>query len=363
MILRNLLHYVYLQAKLMAPVPSSWELTGRGSPDGGKGVRAAFLCDEMTWQDFQGCCDCIFLHPKLWREQLRQFSPDILFCEAAWSGIERFPNVWRGRVYRDRRLSFDNRKVLRHILSECARRGIPTVFWNKEDPTYFRHPIYDFTDTALAFDMVFTTAQECIPDYQALGQQRVGLLPFGVNTELFSLEGYTPRPNTAIFAGSWFGDHPERCAALEQMLDYALERGWALDIYDRKSDSPEQRFRFPPKYRPYIRPAVPYREMAAIYKRYAYAINVNTVVDSASMCSRRLLQLAACGPVVLSNDSAALAGMSDCLETWPAGKDGLIFARGRPEAIRQRYDTRRQFAAVLEQVGLPVEAPYAASGV
>ena len=52
------------------------------------------------------------------------------------------------------------------MLNYCRSRGIPTVFWNKEDPPHFD----DFIGAAKEFDFVFTTDADCVPMYrEALG--------------------------------------------------------------------------------------------------------------------------------------------------------------------------------------------------
>ena len=352
--LNELAQYVYLKLspvfgmrvdkndRLLFRSPS-----GKGSAD--KQPRVAFICDEMTWQDFEPFADCIFLHPKVWKKQLEQFRPDIFFCESAWSGIEAYPNVWRGRIYRDQRVNFENRDVLLDILAYCRKRGIRTVFWNKEDPTYFGHPIYDFMDTALRFDCIFTTAGECIDGYRAGGHDRVALLPFGVNTRMFHPEESIRKENRIMFAGSWFAEHTDRCKALEKLLDYAISQGWKLDIYDRNSNTQDQRFAFPEKYAPYLRPAVPFAQMPEVYRQYTHAINVNTVVGSPTMLSRRVLQLAASGVTILSNDAQGLQSLSDCLQICPCGEEGIVLIHPDVQAI-QKHASSARLRAVLDAV-------------
>ncbi|WP_294700993.1 CgeB family protein [uncultured Flavonifractor sp.] len=349
------MHYIYLKAGERSIAGSRIEqeegaaLKGT-KPFGAALPKVAFICDEMTWQDFSPCCNAVFLHPALWREQMEEFQPDFLFCEAAWSGIRGYEGVWRGRVYRDRRLRFENRRVLLELLSYCRVHQIPTVFWAKEDPIFFQHPVYDYTQTALEFDLVFTTARECIERYRALGHTRVFLLPFGVDTDRFYPDGSVPQAGTAVFAGSWFGDQPERCRVLERLLDFSLERGLELEIYDRKYNSGQKRFRFPSRYSPYLHPPVPYEQTPEMFRRYEYAINVNTVTNSATMCSRRLLQLAACGATIISNQTEVFSTLSDCLETWDSDCDGIVFARGNLSRIAARYSTQQQFLSVQSEV-------------
>lgn len=360
---RNLNEYaqfLYLKTKLIGSVPGDRQnsLLFKSPPvqEGSNKncTRVAFICDEMTWCDFRDCCDSIFLHPKLWEEQLRTFHPQILFCESAWSGIDAFTDVWRGRIYRDRRVRFENRDVLINILQYCRTHGITTVFWNKEDPAFFEHPIYDFTSTALMFDHVFTTDMACVSRYQAHGHKSVHVLPFGVNTAMFYPTSGPQDERSVFFAGSWFGNMPSRCKALEELLNYTLEQGWELTIYNRNSMRQESRFRFPEKYANYIREAVPFHKIPDIYRQYRYGININTVVDSPTMFSRRILQLAACGVTIITNDALALDYYTDCLKIWQPAEDGPIFIEGIPEAI-DKHSAESRFHEVLDIVHVPME--------
>lgn len=340
--------YVYLKAGLaLKGRPADKDGLLFGGQSANNIPKVAFLCDEMTWQDFKGCCSPVFLHPKVWREQLDSFRPEVFFCESAWSGIEAYPAVWRGRIYRDKRITFENRDVLLEILAYCRENGIPTVFWNKEDPTYFNHAVQDFSDTALMFDCIFTTAQECVACYRERGHQHVYLLPFGVNTDMFYPAPEKQRKNAAVFAGSWFGDHPKRCQELAALLDYTLDRGWDLVIYDRNSSAPEERFRFPEKYAPYIRPAVPFTRMPEVCREYEYAINVNTVVDSSTMISRRVLQLAASGATIISNETMGFGALKDCLQL--SEDNGVVIARAIPGEV-EKHATYRRFQYVMDTV-------------
>ena len=139
--IRSLGHYIYLKEKeassryLDAKRPEGkvalWGETHRSAAL----PKVAFLCDEMTWQDYKDCCNSIFLHPAIWREQLERFQPEIFFCEAAWSGIQIFEGVWRGRVYKDSRVLFENRKILLEILKYCKEKG--QSFGEKRIPHFF----------------------------------------------------------------------------------------------------------------------------------------------------------------------------------------------------------------------------------
>lgn len=312
-------------------------------------VRVAFVCDEMTWLDFRDSCRSLFLSPRTWREQMDRFQPQMFFCESAWDGAMCGWPDWRGRVYRNQEVFFENRKVLLDILEYCHREGIPTVFWNKEDPPLF-HQRYDFVDTALRFDWIFTTSVECVPLYQARGHKRVFVLPFGVNTSLFYPCARTVEPGRILFAGSWFGDMPQRCRDMCMLFDHVLSTGMTLDIYDRKSGSGDDVFRFPERYRPYIRQGVPYERLPGILSRYEYAINVNSVTDSHTMCSRRVLQMAACGMKIISNSSPAMLEMQGLTIQKSAENGRILYFESDAEQIAAQYATDRQFSALLDQV-------------
>ena len=322
-----------------------------GSPeDETNSYRVAFLCDEMTWADFSPLCRAQFLHPAVWREQLERFRPDFFFCESCWSGVPPFEGCWRGQVYRNRRLLFENRRVLLEILAYCRQQGIPTVFWNKEDPAGSLDARYDFIDTALRFDYIFTTAEECIETYRRRGHQQVALLPFGVNPALFYPDVSLQRPGTALFAGSWYADQPERCKALTELLEYALAQGWQLDIYDRHSGSKERRFRFPERFAPYLRPAVPFARMPELARRYEWAINVNTVTTSQTMFSRRVLQMLASGTKVLSNPSPAMERFPGVRPLLSGQGYAILRVEGEPTQIVAHCSNMVRFRMVTGEL-------------
>lgn len=343
--------YTYLNF-LPALLPASEAGSGAAqeipSPSEPNRPRVAFICDWMTWLDFHDQCQSIFLSPKFWKKQMDDFHPELLFCESAWEGdICGWPN-WRGRIYRNRGVWFENRKILLDLLEYCHVNGIKTVFWNKEDP-FIGNPRYDFVDTALRFDYLFTTAEECVPNYMALGHQRVYTLPFGVNTSLFSPVHTPPENGRVIFAGSWFGEFPQRCQDMCLLFDHVLEQGMTLDIYDRKSKSGRKNFRFPSRYRPYLHDSVPYEALPALLGQYEYALNVNSITDSHTMCSRRVLQMAACGMKLITNPSPAIEAMEGLSLSRQYAGGKILYYDSDAYRIAECYGTAQQFEAILNQ--------------
>lgn len=365
-LLNSVAQYCYLN---IARSPAWWEKQSadrepvRYPADGPvHPVKTAFICDEMTWIDLGPQCESIFLWPGSWRQQMDAFQPDLFFCESTWSGIPPMDGCWRGRIYRNRSVYFENRKTLLKILQYCREKGITTVFWNKEDPLISVSSRYDFLDTALRFDHVFTTAEESVSLYHAIGEERVHVLPFMVNAAVFYPPEQPPEEDRRIlFAGSWYQDQEKRCRDMQKLFHYVLREGMQLEIYDRHSDGGESRFLFPEEFSEYLHPAVPTDHVPDLMRQYAWAINVNTITSSRTMFSRRALYLAASGVRILSNPSpgmeAALGGRRINLdETTEA-----LLIDADPEVVRSRFSANAAFQSILDRIELP--APVGAEPV
>lgn len=271
-----------------------------------KAVKVAAVCDDMTWENLKQECEVYSLTPRNWKQTFIEQCPDVFFCESAWLGIKQQGECWHGRIYRNHKLLFENRKTLFEILEFCKVYQIPTVFWNKEDPAFFENEKYDFKDTALKFDYIVTTAKECVEKYKAFGHSNVRVMPFGFSPYLFHPLNCYPKEEKAVFAGSWYAEEKERCQALEQIFDMVLEKGIPLIIYDRQTGTTKEGRQYPEKYQKYVHPAIPFEKLGVELKKAKYAINVNTVVDSETMFARRVLEFMAMNTIVISNESIGM---------------------------------------------------------
>lgn len=268
-------------------------------------VKIAAISDEMTHKNLLALegIEITELKPHSWRSQLEAAHPQLFFCESAWHGEDR---CWDYRIHRNKRLLFDNRIALKRILRYCREAGIPAVFWNKEDPTFFDDPVNSFSDTALLFDHAFTTCIESIPRYRALGKD-AGVMMFGFSPALFSPVPLLDGEGRAVFFGGWYSDQPQRCESMRRVFSFVLREGLELMIYDRYGGAPaEENNRFPEEYRPFLRPPVPYEEIRRELAHAAYVVNVTTETESETMFSRRVFEAMACGRLVISNDSVGL---------------------------------------------------------
>lgn len=255
-------------------------------------LRVLSILDEFSQSCFEPDCNLIPVRPDNWDAILRRARPHFLLVESAWKGNQ---GSWE---YRVASYDYPGREELERLVSTCRQSGIPTAFWNKEDPVHFQR----FLATAGLFDVVFTSDADCIPAYRrAIGHDRVFALPFAAQPRLHHPGQVTGhRQGSVCFAGSYYGNrHPQRRQELEWLLDAALPFG--LRIYDRNHGQQSSNdFRFPERFSAAINGGLPYREMVQAYKQYKVFLNVNSVVDSPTMFSRRVFELMACGTPIVS---------------------------------------------------------------
>jgi glycosyltransferase involved in cell wall biosynthesis/spore maturation protein CgeB/SAM-dependent methyltransferase len=255
-------------------------------------LRVAAIMDDFTRESFRHCCQLRQLTPDGWQSELAEFRPHIVLVESAWRGEA---DRWARKVYP---LS----KELAELVAWARREGIPTAFWNKEDPVHFSV----FLATARLFDHVFTTDIDCIKSYRnELGHDRVHLLPFACEPRTHNpVEAYA-RTDGFCFAGSYYVKYPERQRDFASLVD-ALREVRPVDIFDRNHGKDEPSLAFPEAYLPLIRGNLPYDQIDRAYKGYRYGININTVKQSQSMFARRAFDLLASNTVTVSNFSRGL---------------------------------------------------------
>lgn len=333
----------------------------------GKRPTVACILDEFSMQAWGEAFDLLPVSPMGWRSELAARRVQLLFVESAWCGNS---NQWQYQLTGSQAPSAS----LRELIAHCRDQGIPTVFWNKEDPPHFE----DFLETASLFDQVFTTDANKIDDYrERLGHDRVGVLPFAAAEHIHNparlRRGH--QQGDVAFAGTYFAHKfPERREQMDILLGGALdatprqERG--LDIFSR-FQGVDARYDFPGPLGERVVGTLDYSDMLLAYKAYKLFLNVNSVIDSPSMCARRIFEIVACGTPVLSTDSAAIRQFFS--------EDEVPIARTREEAqhlvralcnsseLRDRlvhraqrtvwreHTYRRRAQQVLDAVGLDAE--------
>lgn len=259
-------------------------------------VRVVMVADEFTAKAFAYEWDVVEPTPSDWRETIDNHKPDFLFVESAW---EANGGSWRYHIVG----ATAPRPALVEMVKYCQALGIRTIFWNKEDPPHFE----DFLPTATLFDHVFTTDGKMIESYkQRLGHDRVELLAFAAQPKIHNPARVErlARSQPIVFGGMYFREkYPERRQQLDILLAGASKLG--LDIFSRQSGS-DIKYRFPDEFDTLVRGSLPYLQMLTAYHVYKVVINVNSVVDSATMCARRIFEATACGAAVVTTPTAAI---------------------------------------------------------
>ena len=252
-------------------------------------LRVAAIMDEFTYHSYAPVADVLQLHPETWRTQISDFKPDMVFIESAWNGLE---GLWKGKIS-----NADSSLI--ELIDWSRQSQIPSMFWNKEDPVHFS----TFLPIASRVDAIFTTDIDCLPKYkQAVGHNRVYLLPFAAQPLIHNpIEKYD-RKDAFNFAGSYYLRYPERQRDFAALVDTVVKVR-PLEIYDRNFDNPHPHYLFPDKYQQYIIGTLPFNEIDKAYKGYRYGINMNTIKQSQTMFARRVFELLASNTVVVSNFS------------------------------------------------------------
>ncbi|WP_235915398.1 glycosyltransferase family protein [Puerhibacterium puerhi] len=279
-----------------APVYEPWPVPER---EPARPLRVGVILDEFSRLAFGYEWQQVLLKPSAWPEQLEGL--DLVFVESAWKGNG---GAWQYHLTGPTA----PRPALVEMLAACRDRGVPTAFWNKEDPAHFE----DFLDTARLFDRVYTTDTTVVPAYrERLGHDRVGVLPFGAQPAIHSpvrAHGHE-RSGDVAFAGTWFAHkYPERRAQMELLLGAAMDVSprmeHGLEIFSRFAGQGDQ-YEFPEPFASRVVGSLGYDRMLAAYRDYKVFLNVNSVVDSPSMCARRIFEITACGTPVVTTPSAA----------------------------------------------------------
>lgn len=272
-----------------------------------EGLKVATILDDFSALSWGFEFRTLPITPESWRGVLESEKPDFLLVESAWAG-----NGGAWQYY----LTGESapRTAVRELLAYAKEQGIPSVFWNKEDPPHFE----DFLGTAALFDVVFTSDSAMIPRYrQELGHDRVYPLAFAAQPAVHN----PVRPHHGVaergvaFAGSYFAHkYPERRDQMDYLLNGAsagaAQAGEPFEIFSRFLGE-DERYQFPQPLTKHVVGSQSYQQMLVAYKAYKVFLNVNSVVDSPSMCARRVFEILASGTPVLTSPSAAIGNYFD----------------------------------------------------
>ncbi len=307
----------------------------------------ALIADELTRSCLRHECRTTDLTPANFATVLRRQRPDLLFVESAWQGLD---NHWKFRVAAYPDHPERNNSELAQLVQYARDLGIPSVFWNKEDGVHFER----FIDSARLFDTVFTVDANCIPRYRAAlaPAAHVQMLMFAIEPAFHHFIGFEGRATRTDFVGSYGWHVHDLRRERQDMLLGSAAATLGLTIFDRNSGRRSVDYRYPDYPNTRVRPAVPHQRTGDIYRSHLVSLNVNTVEDSDTMFSRRLVEIIACGGLAVTTPALSVERWfrDYCHVVASADEARALFERLRRDGY-SAHD-REMMAAGAEQVAL-----------
>ncbi|MGR4068061.1 glycosyltransferase [Billgrantia sp. C5P2] len=328
-------------------------------------ITLGLIADKFTTDTLTSAVKIVPLSLENWREELASQPIDAMFVESAWKGND---GQWHRKVgyYSEEEFA-----PVTELLAHCREQGIPSLFWNKEDPVHFDR----FRKTAALCDHVFTTDSRRIIPYLATPGAltlTASSCPFYASPKIHNLlpsaREWQP---TAAYGGTYYGKrYPERTEYMDKIMSAAAPLG--LTIYDRQHDDPESPYKYPGGLDGYVVGSLSYEEMIEAYKAHPVQINVNSVLDSPTMFSRRVIEAAACGSPIISGPALGMnrylegAGQivrieSDAAQVLenllhhPAYRWRVALRGAR--AVMRAHTTELRLAQMLRTAGMMIYAP------
>lgn len=218
--------------------------------------------------------------PESLRTILSEFSPDYVFTDGGWY------NFWDS------------------LRDELAMLSIPHIYWAREDPIFF-----DSLSLAYARSsrFVFTTANECIPDYEAHGIT-AHLMMFAC------LPSFHRRVNPdkrflhdLILVGTNFARFEAREKGIDAVLRPLVDKGYDLKLYGDDQ---------------WLNHSCPfhvgndlyggkmsYEETPAAYSSSRIVLGIHSVDTSPTMMSMRTFEILGCGAFFLTQWTPAIENL------------------------------------------------------
>ncbi|WAP52877.1 hypothetical protein OL239_06920 [Arthrobacter sp. ATA002] len=328
-------------------------------------LHAGVICDEFTGQLLENSLRTTAVTPGSWQQQLETEQWDALIVESAWLGNA---GAWEISDYYTDQKGYEN---LAALVAACRSRGVPTVFWNKEDPIHYRR----FRRVAGLFDHVLTTDHGSLPHYQENPRAK-GLthssLTFFADPALHNPLPGSAAPETAVaYAGTYYGSRfPERSRQMLRL--FAASQPYGPIIFDRHSSDPDARKAYPDELRGLIRGGLTYTETLDAYKAFPVHLNFNSAPWSETMFSRRVVEIAASGTAVYSADGQGIR--SALGDVFPVSAEEEVYraqvsrwmtdeaarktaAWAQLRTVYRAHLSGHALAVLFRTIGIPAAAP------
>lgn len=313
-------------------------------------IKVALIADEHTSTCLKFDFNVTEITPSNWRINFFIKNFDVLLIESCWRGKN---NSWQRRVADYGRGQLD--VGLAKLIKYCRVKSIPVVFWYKEAAKDCER----FSGVADAADHIVCADGKLMPFFKALANKkdRVFYLPFPVQPMLHNQIGGLPDDNgRALFMGGlYLNEFPNRANSVIDCIRKLKEIGCGVDIVDRhfstrKSDWPEDLVS-------QVGPPVAYKDTGEYFKRYLYVINVNSVADSGSMYSRRLIEALASGArvlVPLDNDLSFMDSYVDTISAPIEGYRQVVANSMQRQRLVAELSYKKLFGDFFKKIGILV---------
>ncbi|MBE0444161.1 glycosyltransferase [Psychrobacter sp. FME5] len=273
---------------------------------------------EECWNDaFQG----FGVVKNNYSKQIATTKSDFAFFESAWKANK---SEWL-YAFTSPNLQHNNAQKLLDVFGKLREKKIPVIFWNKEDPMHYEM----FKPIAKEADYVFTTDSQIVEKYRKeLKNANVWSLSFAAPVSKTNpIDRFSGSVENVCFAGTYYAkNHPDRKKQMDKLLPALLDNDGF--IYNRVSENKSDNYAYPSEYNEVIRDGVGFEEMIELYKKFKIFLNVNTIVSSPTMMSRRVYELLASGTPVVSTPSKAITAQFPGIVLTATNKDEANIAVG-----------------------------------
>ena len=285
------------------------------------------IADEFLYNSFKDVANVEYIS-RHERENYKDY--DFVIFATTWRGIDQ---SWVGA-------STANGPIRRQMImlaEEYNDRGIPTIFYSKEDPVNYNL----FKSLAKHCKHVYTSASEIVDTYKEYtGNENVDVLQFGVNPHIHNPVGTRTKyaekhKDEILFAGSWLSKYPVRMTETSRLFNSIIEEEVPLTIIDRNLELKDPRYQFPEEYIPYITPPVKHEFLMKLHKIFRWSINMNSVKYSDTMFANRVYELQAFGNLLLSNYNTGINNTFPNVRLINAPDDFKVIYKTDEEDLRE----------------------------
>lgn len=321
-------------------------------------LHIGIIADEFLYNSFKDVANIEFISRNE-RENYKDY--DFVIFATTWRGIDQ---SWVGA-------STANGPIRRQMImlaEEYNNRGIPTVFYSKEDPVNYNL----FKSLAKHCKYVYTTASEVVDLYKNYTENdNVDVLQFGVNPLIHNPVGTRTKyseqyKDEVLFAGSWLTKYPIRMTETSRLFNSIIAEEAPLTIIDRNLELKDPRYQFPEEYIPFITPPVKHDFLMKLHKIFRWSINMNSVKYSDTMFANRVYELQAFGNILLSNYNTGINNIFPNVRLINAPDDFKVIYNTQEEDLKElqakgirsvmkEHTTFHRILQIAEDVGLTVE--------